>query len=610
MDAVLRSRPPALGAVAGLLITFATVPLVLVGADVAADTIAGWATLLGLVLLAGVPWLAAFVGGSTLSPEETRTVRRRADALAVTGGLVVIVASALALWVATERTDESVAATLEANAGFGILMRLVLVLTVTGLYASGSARRQAVGIRGLALLAVLTLGLESHAATEDYALVGALVAAGHALAAVTFGGAIGAIVLVLDLNRPVRSQSELLRAVFPRFALVATTAAAALASTGAFAAWADTGAWGDLGSSFGTGIILKTVLLVAVLGAGLMLVSRTAAAHQRDASAATIRARRGLIIVSGLVALAIGVSAFLPAIETPRAERQAAESAAGLVTESTDAGITIISTIAPGDVGPNRLHVELTRDGDPYTEASAVTLRYANLEANLSGTTSPLTPAGPATWELTNPAILAVGGVYQFTIRVEGPDVSAMQDLQFETGVDRSSSRLNPTTAWWAGILALAGVGAAMVAANTIGSRKRILRGELIGWTGAAIAAGAFLLWGRGPQAAAFITNPIPATASSLAKGADVYATYCARCHGAEFDGTGADAAGLPVQPANLILHFPQHSDGQHFTVISNGRVRSGMPAWSGPLTDEQIWNVINYLRIETEQRAPTLQLP
>ena len=70
------------------------------------------------------------------------------------------------------------------------------------------------------------------------------------------------------------------------------------------------------------------------------------------------------------------------------------------------------------------------------------------------------------------------------------------------------------------------------------------------------------------------------------------------------------DATELPVQPANLVLHFPQHSDGQHFTVISNGRVQSGMPAWSGTLTDEQIWDVINYLRIETEQRAPTLQVP
>ncbi|MCB9482809.1 MAG: cytochrome c [Dehalococcoidia bacterium] len=610
MDAVLRSRPWALGALAALVVAITSVALVLADAHAAADAVASWAALVGLVLLAGVPWLVAFLGGATLATEEARALRVRAARLAVGGGIVVIVAAALMPWIAAQRAGEGLGAMLDTRAGLGSVARLALALVATGLYAARVPRRQDVAVRAVAVLAVLTLGLEGHAATEDYALVGALVAAAHALAAVTLAGAVGAVVLVLTVGRPDRTQSELLRAVLPRFTLVTATAAAALASTGVFAAWADTGAWNDLGTAFGVGTILKTALLAIVLTVAWVLASRASRAHQRDASATTGRMQRGMIAAGGILVLVFAISAVLPAIETPRAERQAEERAAGIVTETTDGGVTITSTIAPGDVGPNRLRVELSRDGRPYTGASDVTLRYANLEANLSGTTSPLSPAGPAAWELTDPAILAVSGVYRFTVRVEGADGTATQDLQFETGVDRSASRLNPTTAWWAGIFALAGAGAAMVAANTIGSRKRILRGELIGWTGAAIAAGAFLLWGRGPQAAAFITNPIPATASSLAKGADVYATYCARCHGEEFDGAGVDAAGLPVQPANLVLHFPQHSDGQHFTVISNGRVQSGMPAWSGTLTDEQIWDVINYLRIETEQRAPTLQVP
>ncbi|MGE3960208.1 MAG: cytochrome c [Dehalococcoidia bacterium] len=609
MDA-LRTRPLLAGAAAALLVLALAVPLALAGRHEAADGVARWSTLAGLVLLAGVPWLLGPVLGSSLSTEEARALRRSAERLAVAAGPVVIAGSALAPWLLARATDESVTAVLDTNRSVGALARLVLASVVAIAYAAGAARRQATILRGAALLAAATLGLGSHAVEEDYAAVGVLVAAAHALAAVALGGALGALLLGLRPARRERTQLELLRTALPRLALITAIAAAALAFTGVFLLWAHTGRWGDLGTAFGVEAILKGAVLLAVIAGGWPLLRLARRARPQDAEPSTQATRRMLALASGGVVVALVASVLMTTTATPRAERQAAERAAGIVTGSTDAGLGIRSRIAPGGVGPNDVRVELTRDGVPFDGASAVTLHYANLEARLGGTTVSLERVADGAWELAAPAILTVDGVYELTVNVDAPDGAAEQRLQFETGVDRAASRLNPSTTWWAGILALAGVGAAMVAGNALGSSRRIVRGEALGWTGAAVAAAAFLLWGRAPQEATFITNPIPATASSLAEGAAVYQANCARCHGVEFDGAGQEGSGLPAPPANLVLHFPQHPDGQHFTVISNGRTASGMPSWEGVLTAEEIWHVINYLRVETSQRAPTFLVP
>src|SRR5690606_15749017 len=155
--------------------------------------------------------------------------------------------------------------------------------------------------------------------------------------------------------------------------------------------------------------------------------------------------------------------------------------------------------------------------------------------------------------------------------------------------IDRSTAEVEPSTAWTTGILALTVVGAAMIGANVFASRCRVSRSEILGWTGAAVAAGALLLWARAPESTAPASNPIPISAASIEEGSEVYAANCVRCHGQSFAGDGPDAGTLPARPADLVLHFPQHSDGQHAAVIKNGRPASGMPAWEGVLTENEI---------------------
>jgi mono/diheme cytochrome c family protein len=81
------------------------------------------------------------------------------------------------------------------------------------------------------------------------------------------------------------------------------------------------------------------------------------------------------------------------------------------------------------------------------------------------------------------------------------------------------------------------------------------------------------------------------------------YDLLCASCHGTSGKGDGPAAATLPTKPQN-------HTDGKHmntltdkylFDFIKGGGVSVGksplMPPWGGQLSDEDIWNLVAYIR-------------
>ena len=582
-----------------------------------AEPLARWGVLLGLVLLAGVPTVFGLVLAHTTSAEEATSLRRDSHRIACIGGLIVLVVGAAQLALKLNEAEAGLSLLSDTRWGNGWALRTALAALATAAYAFGPRnlpRYARPAVPALAIAAALSVSLTSHgAAAEDYALVAGLVDAFHVLATVTWGGGLVAFLVLARRQRTDRLQSEVLRAAIPRFAVLGGLATLTLAITGAYAAWLHVGSLEAVTTNYGRGIVLKaTLLFVLVCIAAVNTIwVRHRVAHPRDVARGRTWLRRLLTAEVALIAVVLAASAMVTSIEPARQQRAAEERAAGVVTETEDAGLTVRSAISPGEVGPNVLTVELQRRGERYEDATAVEVRYVNVEAALSASTASLDRRADGTWVLNEPAILSVNGVYQFDIRVQWPGgVDARQTVQFETGVERASSEVNPATAWWAGLLALVAVGAAMVIANALASRRRVMRSELLGWSGAVLAGLALLLWSRAPEAPVTADNPIPATAESLARGGDLYATNCARCHGLEFDGGGPDADTLPVRPADLVLHFPQHADGQHFAVISNGRPASGMPAWEGILSEDDIWNVINYLRSETEARTPTLQAP
>jgi mono/diheme cytochrome c family protein len=81
--------------------------------------------------------------------------------------------------------------------------------------------------------------------------------------------------------------------------------------------------------------------------------------------------------------------------------------------------------------------------------------------------------------------------------------------------------------------------------------------------------------------------------------GQALYEQHCLRCHGASGDGNGPDAAFLIVPPANFqSARSRSKTDMELMTIISYGIVFSPMHGWGGRLTEQQMWDVLSYIRI------------
>src|SRR5215471_9267934 len=99
---------------------------------------------------------------------------------------------------------------------------------------------------------------------------------------------------------------------------------------------------------------------------------------------------------------------------------------------------------------------------------------------------------------------------------------------------------------------------------------------------------------------AAAIKNPVKATPESIAAGKKLYDTQCASCHGETGKGDGKMAASITGdKPSDLSDASWKHgsSDGEIFTLIKDGSKGTGMRGYATKLKDDDIWNVVNYLR-------------
>ena len=93
------------------------------------------------------------------------------------------------------------------------------------------------------------------------------------------------------------------------------------------------------------------------------------------------------------------------------------------------------------------------------------------------------------------------------------------------------------------------------------------------------------------------ITNPVEATSESLARGEGLYAKSCAKCHGADGDGTGPSVQGIDSDPRKLWVwgSAGDAADGYLFSIISNGR--TDMPPWGLVLSENERWDLVNYIK-------------
>jgi cytochrome c oxidase cbb3-type subunit 3 len=89
------------------------------------------------------------------------------------------------------------------------------------------------------------------------------------------------------------------------------------------------------------------------------------------------------------------------------------------------------------------------------------------------------------------------------------------------------------------------------------------------------------------------------------AKGKEIFAMNCTPCHGQDGTGGGPTAAALYPKPRNLTdeSYVSTLSNEHLFKVISGGGLAVGksvaMPAWSTSLSDEDIRDVVSYIRVD-----------
>ena len=103
---------------------------------------------------------------------------------------------------------------------------------------------------------------------------------------------------------------------------------------------------------------------------------------------------------------------------------------------------------------------------------------------------------------------------------------------------------------------------------------------------------------GQGIPDAAKLTNPVAATPASIDAGRQTYMRYCASCHGRNGEGgPGNDL--IPAAPSLVDDKWDHGStDGEIFTNTRNGVAPDfNMVPWKDKLKDEEIWNVVNYIR-------------
>jgi mono/diheme cytochrome c family protein len=94
--------------------------------------------------------------------------------------------------------------------------------------------------------------------------------------------------------------------------------------------------------------------------------------------------------------------------------------------------------------------------------------------------------------------------------------------------------------------------------------------------------------------------NPVPLTAANLTEGMRLYGENCIYCHGTAAGDAAASrfAKGEAPRPPQFATDGVEDDpEGYTFWKVKHGIRFTGMPAWRGALTDQQIWTLTLFLK-------------
>ncbi|MEW8029014.1 MAG: cytochrome c [Candidatus Thiodiazotropha sp.] len=93
------------------------------------------------------------------------------------------------------------------------------------------------------------------------------------------------------------------------------------------------------------------------------------------------------------------------------------------------------------------------------------------------------------------------------------------------------------------------------------------------------------------------ITVPALDDRGLIASGASAYGDMCAGCHGAPGQKPFVGAGDMNPPPPNLAELVKHREPGELFWAIKNGIRMTGMPAWSKTHSDEEVWQLVGFIK-------------
>jgi mono/diheme cytochrome c family protein len=93
------------------------------------------------------------------------------------------------------------------------------------------------------------------------------------------------------------------------------------------------------------------------------------------------------------------------------------------------------------------------------------------------------------------------------------------------------------------------------------------------------------------------IVAPSRVTTDQAVRGFCIYETHCVACHGGAAVARQQWVSGLEPQPPYLLDATHMWKPRELFWIVKNGIKMTGMPSWRDSLTDQQIWDVVAWLK-------------
>ncbi|HET9662394.1 MAG TPA: copper resistance protein CopC [Thermomicrobiales bacterium] len=592
------------------------------GAPLWLQSVARWLVLLALAVAIAVwpIWLLVLwpaVRGDTALMQE---LSLRAQKLGLGAVIAALIANVLMLGVQAtfmdkgslvSRMSETVTDTRFGRlwlARIGLLLLMAAALRFVPWL--DPLRKRVATAAGLVVAALLPIpvSLNAHASALDNGRTTALAFDyAHLLTASLWFG--GLVVLAGVLVRTLRAQVDrrvVLARALPRFSATALVCWGLLAITGLYAWWLHVGSWDALRhTSYGQSLLFKLILVGIVFliaAANLLFITRKLAETDPKANPRWF-SRLGYaviaeIVLATLILLAVGrMTSQQPGRDVIAAERT------GQTIHFDLNGRDATLQLTPGAAGPN--HFLVTVPGDPTPDDTETLLRLTFGAANIGTKEMTLDRTTPYTFE-SHGSELGIVGDWKVQLIVREIGDFEWTDTQTVTiGVTGSTA---PKAPWRFGTGGI--IGLVLVAIALIGfvlawrAGKGRMRMESAGLGAVAAVLGVMLMaQGRIEPAVGYdpgLVNPVAATSDSVTRGGTLFQANCVSCHGTGGQGDGPLADGMFPKPADFsAAHTRVHPDGQLFDWIQNGKEGTDMPAFGDDLTDEQIWDLINYIQVE-----------